>query len=78
MLTLHLTAADRVTDYANLRSVSLPATRGTWQVLPKHAEAFLALTGGSLVCVHEDGTRETIDIAGGAAHVAHDEITVIL
>lgn len=60
-------------------SVILPGEGGAAEVLPGHAEAFIALTEGDIVYwTDEHADEERVPVKGGAAHVLDDRLAVLL
>jgi F-type H+-transporting ATPase subunit epsilon len=74
---LEIVTPDRVVLDAQVRSVRLPGTQGSFGVLANHAPLITSLTTGPIKVEHENGDIEFIAASGGFADVQGDRVTVI-
>ena len=58
-----------------VEAVFLPGAKGRFEILPGHAPIITALSGGSLVW-RAAGREESLAIAGGAAMLSNNTLTV--
>ena len=73
-----ITSPEKTDIFDNITSVILPAAAGVMQVLPQHAEAFIALVAGTVVLEREQEPEKTIGIEGGECYVRDDTVTIVL
>ena len=73
-----VTSAEKTTTYKGLLSVSLPAASGLMQVLPGHAESFVAVNGGSVILKGGDDRIETLTIGKSECHIRDDVVTIVI
>jgi len=60
-----------------LRSLTLPTASGEVEVLPGHAEAFIAVVPGAIAAVDAAGNRRDIPSKTGVLHVAGDRAVIV-
>lgn len=58
--------------------VVLPGVNGVVEVLPSHAECFVALGKGEIVVAVGEDEEEAYPVDGGVAHVRGDRLVVLL
>lgn len=63
-------------EFEKTRSIALPGFSGELQILPGHAESFIALRQGKIILENEK--INTIPIEGGICHIKDDVATIIM
>jgi len=78
--TLRCTVADggRTLFTGETTDVVLPGAAGVVEVLPGHAECFVALGKGEIVIAVGEDEEEVHQANGGVAHVRDDRVVVLL
>lgn len=59
-------------------SVTVPSPSGQVQILPGHAEAYVALADGVLTAAMPNGDAREVPVQGGVVHVKDDRVIVVL
>ncbi len=67
---------DKLEEFDNLKSLTLPASRGEMEILPGHAEAFIELKKGSLILI--GSSNKEIPIEKGVCCVNNDRVVIVL
>lgn len=78
MLNCVIVSPTKKEEYQNLQSLTLPAFLGALQVLPKHAETFLALKKGDLVLKKSGGDTKKISILEAECYIKDDKVIIVL
>jgi len=73
-----ISSAEKTTTYEGLKSVSLPASSGSMQILPGHAEAFVMIAGGDVAMKSVDDKTKTLPIGASECHIQNDEVVIII
>lgn len=60
--------------FDNLKSVSLPGVKGELEILPGHAETFVALSDGEITLKNESVSK--VSVTKSVAHVKNDNIVI--
>lgn len=63
-------------EFEQIQSITLSAFLGELQILPDHAESFIALRQGKIVL--ENGKIQAIPVEGGICHIKDNITTIIL
>ena len=71
-----LTSVKTVVD-ATVESVSAPGLKGEFQILPRHA-SYLTLLGEGRGDYVENGRSYPLQISGGIAWIADDQVTLLV
>lgn len=77
MLTCTIVSPQETLRYEQLAALDVPSSFGRAQILPGHAEAFMALSAGAIVLIYQDGRREEHTVPACECHVEHDEVLVL-
>lgn len=75
-LKLTIVSPEKELFKGEVKRVTLPGTKGSFTILPKHAPIVSSLTKGKLSYVTSEGTEETIDIRGGFIEMNDNNISV--
>lgn len=63
-------------EFRGIMSVTLPASRGEMQILPRHGESFVKLQEGTIRL--RDDKESSLAISGGVCYIKNDEILILL
>lgn len=63
-------------QFEKVQSITLPAFSGEFQILPGHAESFIALRQGKIIL--ESEKINTIPLEGGICYIKDNITTIIL
>ena len=72
-----VTSEKETIEYKDVQSAKIEATTGTLQILPGHAECFLAFLEGRLELLTQGDVVE-VKHPDGFCHIKDDTITVIV
>lgn len=61
-----------------VQALTLPGIQGEFQVLAEHAPLISKLKEGNVKILKEDGSMQTLPIAGGVIEVAPNETSVLV
>jgi len=78
MIHCVITSPRETVIYKDGQSVILPVPSGQTQVLPGHAESFMALSPGNIVLSQANGKSKIIKAAGGECYIKDDSVLIIL
>lgn len=78
MLSCIVTSANEMVRYDKVHSVTVPSVSGSAQILPGHAEAFIALTKGNITLNISQRPREVMAIIRGECYVRDSAVVIIL
>jgi F-type H+-transporting ATPase subunit epsilon len=76
--SVQILALDRVIFEGKAIALSVPGQEGELQVLAEHAPLISLLTEGDMVIQKEDGTSQTIPVAGGVLKVNPEEVVALV
>jgi len=74
MMKLTIVSPERIIFFGDVSSVTLPGSKGEFEVLENHAPIISSLKAGWLTYVSESACR--IEIKGGFVDVANNEVSV--
>ena len=69
-------SAENKQQFEKGQSIILPAFSGELQILPDHAESFIALRQGKIIL--ESGKINAIPVEDGICHIKNNIATIIL
>ena len=72
-----ISSLDRTLEYADVSSVSFPASDGEVEALPGHAEAYFLVSGGVIRVAANDGMR-TVRTGSGECRIADDAVHIVV
>ncbi len=61
-----------------VRELTVSDRSGSLQILPRHAEMFMAVAPGEIVLRRPDGSPLSLSVSGGVLHFKDDVATVVL
>ncbi|MFN4082893.1 MAG: ATP synthase F1 subunit epsilon [Bacteroidia bacterium] len=76
-MQLDIITADKTLFSDKVKSVSLPGSKGRFQVLKNHADLISSLVKGVVKIEAEEGGQKQIEINGGVVEVTKNKITVL-
>jgi len=72
-----ITSSKNQEKFEKITSVTVPAYSGELQILPGHAEGFIALEEGEMLLEAKSKT-ESLPIKEGVCHIKDDTLCIIL
>ena len=75
-MKLEILTPDKKVFEGEVRSVTVPGTMGSFEVLKDHAPIISTLEDGKVI-IRQDNTEETIFIKGGVIEVLNNNIMVL-
>ena len=75
---LDIVTPDKKIFTGEVRSVTLPGSKGSFQVLENHAPIISTLEKGRLKWMDENGKEHTYDVPGGVVENKNNRIVVLL
>lgn len=75
-MKLEILTPDKKVFEGDVRSVTVPGTMGSFEVLKDHAPIISTLEDGKVI-IRQDNTEETIFIKGGVIEVLNNNIMVL-
>lgn len=73
-MKLTIVSPEKVVYSGEVESVTVPGTKGRFEILNNHAPIVSTLTAGTVVCQGKEPL--TLNILGGFVEVAHNEVSV--
>lgn len=77
MLTCTITSLNKNEIYKNLKSVTIPASSGSMEILNGHAEAFIIISKGKIVLKFSDDKEKIIESNNGECHVKNNKAIIV-
>jgi F-type H+-transporting ATPase subunit epsilon len=75
---LEIVTPDKKIFEGEVRSVTLPGSKGSFQILKNHAPIISTLEKGRLKLIDENGQENTFDVNGGVIENKNNRIVVLL
>lgn len=76
MLKLKIVSPEKVVFDGEVGKVSVPGTKGAFEILPNHAPIISSLVDGKVEYTAADGKSGTLDIHGGFVEVKKNEVSL--
>jgi F-type H+-transporting ATPase subunit epsilon len=74
---LEIVTPDKKIFEGEVVSSTFPGADGTFQILNSHAPIISPLANGTLSYEEENGTKSSIEVAGGVVEVSNNKIIVL-
>ena len=78
MINCIVTSMNETVHYDKVHSVTIPSVSGNTQILPGHAEAFIALTKGNITLNISQRPKKVISIVQGECYTRDSTVMIIL
>lgn len=78
MINCVITSSVKKDIYKNIKSIKIPAFLGEMEILPSHAESFVALKKGNIVLRQLDNKEINIQIDNGICYINDNIVKIIL
>lgn len=75
-LKLKIVSPEKVVFDGEIEKVSVPGTKGAFEILQNHAPIISSLTDGKVEYTAADGNSGTLDIHGGFVAVKKNEVSL--
>ena len=75
---LRVFAIDREIFVGDAKSLTVPGEKGQFQILAEHTPLISTLRAGDVIIEAEDGSHQTIPIAGGTVEVTDIEVVALV
>lgn len=75
-LKLTIVSPEKELFKGDVQQVTLPGSKGSFTILPRHAPIVSSLTKGKLSYLTAEGTEENIDIQGGFIEMNDNNVSV--
>ena len=77
-MTCKILSFDQTISYENTISVTLPGSKGEFEILPRHAEIFQLLSAGKITINLEGDKTKNYQIQSGGCHFLDNILTIVL
>lgn len=75
-LRLKIVSPEKVVYDGEIESVTVPGTKGEFQILRDHAPIISSLQNGKVEFVAKGGERQSLDVTGGFVEVKKNEVSL--
>lgn len=75
-LRLKIVSPEKVVYDGEIESVTVPGTKGEFQILRDHAPIISSLQHGKVEFVAKGGERQTLNVTGGFVEVKKNEVSL--
>lgn len=76
-MLLEVITPDQTLYQGNVKSVQLPGTDGSFQLLENHAPIISSLKKGAIKIVDQNNSTESIQINSGVIEMLHNKVIVL-
>ena len=76
-MKIEIITPDKKVFEGDIKSVRVPGTKGSFQVLKDHAPIISTLEKGLVIMVDQEGNEKIIEISGGVIEVKANKIVLL-
>jgi len=72
-----ITSIDKTQTLVHLKTITVPTKTGIVQIKKGHAEYFVEITRGEVVCIASTGKKTITPVKNAICHVQEDNVTIL-
>ncbi len=77
-MKLTIVSPEKTVFTGTARSVTVPGTKGAFEILENHAPIISSLQAGTVIVRFDDAAEQTFEVASGFVEVARNEVSVCI